>query len=55
MTENLSLSAIVRNPLTLGQLTEMGGTCSAFGGEERRIHGLVGKPEGRETTWETKA
>ena len=23
----------------------MGGACSAYGGEERRIRGLVGKPE----------
>ena len=26
---------------------EMGGACSAYGGEERRIQGLVGKPEGK--------
>jgi len=25
---------------------EMGGACSAYGGEEWRIQGLVGKPEG---------
>jgi len=25
----------------------MGGTCSAYGGEERRIQVLVGKPEGK--------
>jgi len=25
----------------------MGGTCSAYGGEERRIRVLVGKPEGK--------
>ena len=25
----------------------MGGTCSAYGEEERRIQGLVGKPEGK--------
>jgi len=25
----------------------MGGTCSAYGGEKRHIHGLVGKPEGK--------
>jgi hypothetical protein len=25
----------------------MGGTCSAYGGEERRIHILVGKPKRR--------
>ena len=25
----------------------MGGTCSAYGGEERRIQILVGKPEGK--------
>jgi len=23
----------------------MGGACSTYGGEERRMHGLVGKPE----------
>ena len=27
----------------------MGGACSAYGGEERRIQGLVGKPEARRT------
>ena len=26
---------------------EMGGACSAYGGEERRIQGFVGKPEGK--------
>ena len=26
---------------------EMGGACSAYGGEDRRIQGLVGKPEGK--------
>ena len=26
---------------------EMGGSCSAYGGEEKRIQGLVGKPEGK--------
>ena len=25
----------------------MGGACSAYGVEERRIQGLVGKPEGK--------
>ena len=25
----------------------MGGACSAYGGEERCIQGLVGKPEGK--------
>jgi len=25
----------------------MGGACSTYGGEERRIQGLVGKPEGK--------
>ena len=25
----------------------MGGACSTYGGEERHIHGLVGKPEGK--------
>jgi len=29
------------------QKSELGGTCSAYGGEERRIQGLVGKPLGR--------
>ena len=26
---------------------EMGGTCSTYGGQERRIHGLMGKPKGK--------
>jgi len=26
---------------------EMGGTCGTYGGEERCIHGLVGKPDGK--------
>jgi hypothetical protein len=26
---------------------EMSGACSACGGEERRVQGLVGKPEGK--------
>ena len=26
---------------------EMGGTCSTYGGEERRILGFLGKPEGK--------
>ena len=25
----------------------MGGACGAYGGQERRIQGLVGKPEGK--------
>ena len=25
----------------------MGETCSAYGGEERRIHGFCGKPDGK--------
>ena len=25
----------------------MGGECSAYGGKERRIQGMVGKPEGK--------
>jgi len=25
----------------------MGGACSTYGGEERCIHGFVGKPEGK--------
>jgi hypothetical protein len=25
----------------------MGGACSVYGGEDRRIRGLVGKPEGK--------
>jgi hypothetical protein len=34
---------------------EMGGACSAYGGEERRIQGFGGETRGKETTWETQA
>ena len=34
---------------------EMGGTCSAFGIEERRIQGFGGETCGKETTWGTQA
>jgi hypothetical protein len=33
----------------------MGGTCSAYGGEERRAQGFGGESRGKETTWETQA
>jgi len=33
----------------------MAGACSMYGGEERRIQDLVGKPEGKEITWKTQA
>jgi hypothetical protein len=33
----------------------MGGTCSAYGGQERRMQGFVGETQGKETTWETQA
>ena len=29
----------------------MGGACSAYGGEKRRIHVFVGKPEGKRPLW----
>jgi len=30
----------------------LGGTCSAYGGEKRRIQGFwLGEPEGKKTTW----
>ena len=34
---------------------EMGGACSAYGGEERRIEGFGGETWGKDTTWETQA
>jgi hypothetical protein len=34
---------------------EMGGECSAYGGEERRIQGFGGETFGKETTWKTQA
>ena len=34
---------------------EMGGACSAYGGEERRIEGFCGETWRKETTWETQA
>jgi hypothetical protein len=30
---------------------EMGGACSAYGGEERRIQGFGGETRGKEATW----
>ena len=32
----------------------MGGACSAYGGEERRIQGFVGKPEGKRPLGRTR-
>ena len=34
---------------------EMGGACSTYGGEERRIQGFGGETLRKETTWETQA
>jgi len=34
---------------------EMGGACSAYGGQERRIQGFGGETCGIETTWESQA
>ena len=33
----------------------MGGTCSAYEGEERRIQGFGGETTGKEITWEIQA
>ena len=33
----------------------MGGACSVYGGEERRIQGIGGETLGKKTTWETQA
>ena len=44
-----SLMICTAHPILLGDKTEkneMGGTCSAYGREERRIQVLIGKPEG---------
>jgi len=34
---------------------EMGGACSVYGGEERRIQSFGGEISGKETTWDTQA
>ena len=34
---------------------EMGGACSAYGEEERRIQDFGGETSGKENTWETQA
>jgi hypothetical protein len=34
---------------------EMGGACSTYGGEERRIQDFGGETWGKETTWENQA
>jgi len=33
----------------------MGGVCSAYGGEEKRIQDFGGETIKKETTWETEA
>jgi len=33
----------------------MGGTCSAYEGEERRVQGFGGETLGKETIWEVQA
>ena len=33
----------------------MGGACSAYGGEKRRMQCFGGETRGKETTWETQA
>ena len=33
----------------------MGGSCSAYGREERRVQGFGGEAGGKESTWETHA
>jgi hypothetical protein len=33
----------------------MGGSCSAYGGEEKRIQGFGVETKRKETTWETQA
>jgi hypothetical protein len=35
--------------------SEMGGTCSMYGGRERCVGGFGGETCGKETTWETQA
>ena len=37
------------------EMNEMGGSCSAYGGEERRVQGFGGETWGKETTGETQA
>jgi hypothetical protein len=32
----------------------MGGACSAYGGEEKRIQGFGGETGGKEAAWETQ-
>ena len=34
---------------------EIGGTCSAYGGEERRVQGFGGETWGKETTGKNEA
>jgi len=47
LTQNYSGDKIEKN--------DMGGACSAYGDEERRIQGFGGETRGKETTWETQA
>jgi len=36
-------------------MSEVGGACSAYGGEGRRVQGFGGETGGKETTWKTIA
>ena len=41
--------------LNTSNKTEIGGACSGYGGEERRIQNFGRETCGKETTWETQA
>ena len=47
LTQHCSSDKIEKN--------EMGGTCSAYGREEKRIQSIGGETWGKETTWEIQA
>jgi hypothetical protein len=44
-----------RDFLIILYINEMGGACSAYGGEERRVRGFDGETWEKETTGETQA
>jgi len=50
----ISLSSVLLSQYWSGnenEKNEMGGACSMYGGEERRVHVFGGENWGEETTW----
>jgi len=50
-----SLCKQLNSSVLIIKKNEMGGACSAYGGEERCIQGFGGETGGKKTTWGTQA